>query len=680
MAITPQPGYQIDPNNANGVVPINAPQPPTPPTPSVVINNNPTNTTTPTPPTNNPNPPLPSGAEAPAPQTPSTDATTPTKNLQQGAEGQDVQQLQNYLVQHGYLTSDQVATGPGIYGPQTTAAVAKLQQDLGVQAGTGSGAFGPKTQSALSQKYNSFFDSKKDTPSPDTNPRTDIQNATQNSTDPVFGALSSSFAPIMQSLSQVLQNINNPALSAVSLQQEYNDLAQKNNLPGMQSELLNMQRVMTGTESDIRDEITKSGGSATESQVLGLTAARNKVIMKQYSTLASQYQAAQTNVQNMMQYASQDQQTNMQREQMTASITTSMASVESQMMQMGMTMQNNARSAIQYNVTQMGYKGLAQSAQGNPNVLNYYENILGLAPGTLGNPASLAAMDTYKDQQLQINNYKAAISAFTAGYGGGVTNNYYGDVPSSTHPVDASTLVRPPWLKPDVPLTLSAPQMEQYMNANKAATTDPGTHNIVAPGIGYYLQQPDGSYALKAALPSPITQQYNDIRQTIDSAGVFNGSPTVTRKWTLSANTAASAFKDTGTYKVISNVAPYLAAIHAAAVNPGDKSISDFELLDSFVKAAKGGVGQVTDSQINVMLNGASIPDKYNIMQQKLQNGGVLAPAQRTALATLADETYKRNVEDYQKIYVQATQAMQAEGIPAQFWRNLPDFQSLMPQ
>lgn len=661
-----------------------------------------------------PTPQLPTPA-APATQTPAAPSTTvnvntaptapttqttqntqtqaPTTNLQQGAQGQDVAQLQNYLAQMGYLTPDQISTGQGIYGPQTTAAVAKLQQDLGIQAGTGAGAYGPQTQAALAQKYQGAFNklnSGGGNVDQASAAKQQIQDLTQpqQSTDPVFGSMASMMQPIMQSLSQVLSNINNPMMTGVSLQQQYNELATQYNLPGMQADLLNMNRIMTGTENDVRDEISKAGGMGTESQILAMSAGRNKVIMKNYNALSTQYQAAQTNVQNMMQYAGQDQQTQLQKEQMTASITTSMASIESQMMQMGMTMQNNARQAVQYNVTQMGYKGLAASTQGNPQVAGYYENMLGLAPGTFSNPTAVAAMDTYKDQQLQINNYKAAISAFSSGYGGGgVTNNYYGPggTPGMTGgqvgatPVDPTTLTRPSWVNNDVPLTMTAGQMEQYMGAQKAAQVDPGTNNVVAPGVGYYVQQSDGSYALKAALPSPIDAQYASIKQTMDSAGVFVGSPTVTRKWTLSANSAISSFKDTGTYKVASNVAPYIAAIHAAAQNPGDKSISDFELLDSFVKAAKGGTGQVTDSQINVMLHGASLGDKYDTLSQKLENGGVLAPAQRTALINLADETYKRNLQDYQKGYVQAVQAMQGQGIPAQFWRNLPDFSSLEP-
>jgi peptidoglycan hydrolase-like protein with peptidoglycan-binding domain len=74
----------------------------------------------------------------------------PTKNLQPGATGQDVRQLQDYLVSRGYMTQAQVNTGYGTYGPQTTRAVQKLQQDFGVDSSTGPGYWGPRTIQAVS--------------------------------------------------------------------------------------------------------------------------------------------------------------------------------------------------------------------------------------------------------------------------------------------------------------------------------------------------------------------------------------------------------------------------------------------------------------------------------------------------------------------------------------------------
>ena len=78
-----------------------------------------------------------------------TSLVPPHINLQPGSTGGDVSALQAYLKSKGLLTDAQIATGPGIYGPATTAAVAKLQQQLGVDAGGNAGFYGPKTQSAI---------------------------------------------------------------------------------------------------------------------------------------------------------------------------------------------------------------------------------------------------------------------------------------------------------------------------------------------------------------------------------------------------------------------------------------------------------------------------------------------------------------------------------------------------
>ncbi len=80
----------------------------------------------------------------------------PQISLQPGStDTQAVKQLQDWLVKNGYLTQAQVNTGYGTYGPQTTAAVANLQKQLGVDNSTGVGYFGPRTISAVSGIQNS---------------------------------------------------------------------------------------------------------------------------------------------------------------------------------------------------------------------------------------------------------------------------------------------------------------------------------------------------------------------------------------------------------------------------------------------------------------------------------------------------------------------------------------------
>lgn len=353
-------------------------------------------------------------------QSNSSPATPPSTNLQPGSSGPDVQAMQNYLAQMGYLTPSQVNSSGGQYDSTTTAAVAKMQQDLGVNAGNDSGDYGPQTQKAIASKYQNVFQSVQGTEAPNSQGAAAqvINQQTQPSTDPVFNAMSSTMGPILQSLGQVLQNINNPALTAVSLQSEYNTLQQQYGLPNMQASLLNMQNIMTGTDQDVRDEITKSGGFATDSQVSGITSARNTVILKQYNALATQYQAAQTNVSNMMQYASTDQQTELQRQSASASITESLASIESQMYSMGQTMQQNAQANYQKTLTGLGGNYQAFASTISPSMQPYVESVMGLQPGTLSDPQELSLLSnaSLKYQQLQIQQQRSLIYGYNAGY------------------------------------------------------------------------------------------------------------------------------------------------------------------------------------------------------------------------------------------------------------------------
>lgn len=82
----------------------------------------------------------------PGQSTPQT--TAPTTELKPGDTGEQVKQLQDYLVSQGLMTREEVNTGYGTYGPKTTAAVQKLQTQLGVDNTSGVGYYGPKTIAA----------------------------------------------------------------------------------------------------------------------------------------------------------------------------------------------------------------------------------------------------------------------------------------------------------------------------------------------------------------------------------------------------------------------------------------------------------------------------------------------------------------------------------------------------
>ena len=94
----------------------------------------------------------PYATNAGAPIQPLGATSLPAGNLQPGQTGDQVKALQDYLVANGYMTQDQVNTGYGIYGPQTTRAVAALQAKLGVDNSSGPGYWGPLTQAAVAKQ------------------------------------------------------------------------------------------------------------------------------------------------------------------------------------------------------------------------------------------------------------------------------------------------------------------------------------------------------------------------------------------------------------------------------------------------------------------------------------------------------------------------------------------------
>ncbi len=72
--------------------------------------------------------------------------TAPPAGLELGNRGPQVKQLQDALVKLGYMTKAQVATGPGIFGEKTKAAVTKFQADHKLPT---TGYYGDLTHAAL---------------------------------------------------------------------------------------------------------------------------------------------------------------------------------------------------------------------------------------------------------------------------------------------------------------------------------------------------------------------------------------------------------------------------------------------------------------------------------------------------------------------------------------------------
>lgn len=135
----------------------------------------------------------------------------PTTTLQPGQTGSSVQQLQQWLVANGFLSQAAYNTGPGTYGPATTAAVTALQKSLGVNTQGNDGYFGPLTISAVQNSAPSAFT----TPTSlnnfvnsvtSTQPTTTSATQSTGSTSSAQPATSVNLTPVGGNGGQVVQN------------------------------------------------------------------------------------------------------------------------------------------------------------------------------------------------------------------------------------------------------------------------------------------------------------------------------------------------------------------------------------------------------------------------------------------------------------------------------------------
>ncbi|HYO71721.1 MAG TPA: LysM peptidoglycan-binding domain-containing protein [Archangium sp.] len=91
------------------------------------------------------------GGSAPAPTRPSGGSAVkgldlPEGDLEKGAKGDAVKQLQTALVKLGHMSQAEMNTGPGVFGPKTEAALKEFQAAHGVP---NTGYYGPKTRAAF---------------------------------------------------------------------------------------------------------------------------------------------------------------------------------------------------------------------------------------------------------------------------------------------------------------------------------------------------------------------------------------------------------------------------------------------------------------------------------------------------------------------------------------------------
>lgn len=182
--------------------------------------------------------------------------------------------------------------------------------------------------------------------------------------------------PILQSITAAYADFLSPPKQSETLVSQYQKLVKSSGLNEINTQLLDTKRIIDGTEDDIRSEVAAASGFATDSQVLAMSAARNKSLITNYNNLLATKQSIENNINTMMSLSAQDKQ--MANERFDRQMNLGMKILEYRDKMVA-----NSREAYNNIINSVGYKGLYDSLANDPYSLSVAEKTLGLPAGQL---------------------------------------------------------------------------------------------------------------------------------------------------------------------------------------------------------------------------------------------------------------------------------------------------------
>lgn len=277
------------------------------------------------------------------------------------------QQALDSLRSQGYASPDEgeMQGAMGISSVAPTDVGEQMRQ--GLAAVKGSGANVPETQGQAQATIARSVAPQAYKPAPD------IQTEVDDS-------LKSYAAAVAQYL--------NPDNQRKTLVQEYQSLSKSLGIPDLQDDLLDINRIMDGTEDDIRSEVTAAAGFATDSQVQAMTIGRNKSLLKKAQYISDQLTAAKDQLQTLSQLNAQDRQFADQRMQNGIALLGNMVQIKQ-------SMQKAAQDNYRWYAEKAGIDSLYASTGGDPFNVAMVEKTLGMPAGGL----QTAAIQAQKDRR-----------------------------------------------------------------------------------------------------------------------------------------------------------------------------------------------------------------------------------------------------------------------------------------
>ncbi len=198
--------------------------------------------------------------------------------------------------------------------------------------------------------------------------------------------------PFIEGLVSSWQQYISPQNQRASLAETYQAMLKDSGIQAIDTELLNMKNVIEGAEEDIRTEITKAGGFATNSQVLALTNARNRQLIKNYNTLLDTRNAKEKYLQTAIQLEQSDRESADRRFESAFSMGLQIADYKQKM-------ETNAKNQMQWLVTNLGFDGLYDATGGDQFTIDLVESSLGIPKGGLLSTANRAKLERAQAQE-----------------------------------------------------------------------------------------------------------------------------------------------------------------------------------------------------------------------------------------------------------------------------------------
>lgn len=209
----------------------------------------------------------------------------------------------------------------------------------------------------------------------------------------------------LTSMVTALQDYMSPQNQRASLTDTYNQMLKDSGVQAIDTELINMKNVIDGSEDDLRTEITKAGGFATDSQVLALTGARNKQLIKNYNTLLDTRNAKEKYLETAIGLEKSDREAADSRFEKSFNMAMQIADYQQKM-------QKNAVESLDRTRAAIGWDGILQATQGDEHLMGLVEKTYGLPQGGL----VLAAQQAYtqraqaeEKRQLDLQEAKVGI-------------------------------------------------------------------------------------------------------------------------------------------------------------------------------------------------------------------------------------------------------------------------------